>query len=87
MKCWEFMKCGRQRGGPRVAELGECPAWAAGGTDCARVAGTLCMGRVQGTFAAKLADCLRCSFYHSGHYRRSRPASSSCPGDRASASD
>ena len=25
--CWEFMECGRQTGGQKVAELGECPAY------------------------------------------------------------
>jgi len=26
LNCWEFKKCGRQPGGPKVAELGVCPA-------------------------------------------------------------
>ena len=24
--CWEFKKCGREPGGSKVSELGECPA-------------------------------------------------------------
>ncbi|MDH3390750.1 MAG: hypothetical protein OEL85_03000 [Desulfobulbaceae bacterium] len=33
-----------------------------------RVAGTLCGGEVQGTFALKLGNCQKCEFYTSGHY-------------------
>ena len=25
-KCWEVKRCGREKGGSRVEELGECPA-------------------------------------------------------------
>ena len=34
----------------------------------ARVAGTLCGGKVQGTFALKLGNCQKCDFYKSEHY-------------------
>lgn len=70
MKCWEFEKCGREKGGARAAELGVCSAYPDGGTHCARVAGTLCGGKVQGTFAMKLASCMRCEFYKSPDYDR-----------------
>lgn len=51
--CWEALSCGRNPGGPRVAELGSCPAATAvaarglnggvnGGRICWAVAGTLC---------------------------------------------
>jgi hypothetical protein len=74
--CWEFKKCGRQPGGAKAAELGICPAaiekrtntlnhGVNGGRVCWLVAGTLCGGVVQGTFAAKLANCLKCEFYQS----------------------
>jgi len=72
--CWEFKKCGRQRGGPRAGDLGVCPAsiekkaeglsgGCNGGRICWALAGTLCGGKVQGSFAEKLANCLECEFY------------------------
>jgi hypothetical protein len=74
MNCWEFKKCGREVGGPKSAELGVCPAAKEtrldgvnggrnGGRACWPVAGTLCGGKVQGTSAAKLGNCLKCEFY------------------------
>ena len=68
MNCWEFKQCGRQAGGARAAELGVCPAYPNDGRSCARVAGTLCGGQVQGSFAVKLASCMACEFYRSPHY-------------------
>ncbi len=72
--CWEVKKCGRQPGGGRTAELGVCPAATErrldganhgqnGGRSCWTVAGTMCGGKVQGTYAGKLASCLACDFY------------------------
>jgi hypothetical protein len=34
------------------------------GRCCWLVAGTLCDGEVQGTYAKKLKNCARCDFYH-----------------------
>jgi hypothetical protein len=68
MKCWEFIKCGREKGGAKVNELGVCPAYPDHGKHCARVVGTLCREKVQGSFAAKLHDCMKCDFYKSEHY-------------------
>lgn len=73
LNCWEFKNCGRQPGGPKAAELGICPAaveknldGAHGGTNAGRacwvIAGSLCGGRIQGTFAKKLHNCWRCDF-------------------------
>jgi hypothetical protein len=73
MNCWEFKKCGRQPGGAKSKELGVCPATttaelngAHGGTNggraCWVVAGSLCGGKIQGTYARKLANCWRCEF-------------------------
>ena len=70
MNCWEFKKCGREAGGAKAKELGVCPAYPGGGTNCARIAGTLCGGVVQGTFASKLANCMQCEFYKSPSYSR-----------------
>jgi hypothetical protein len=72
--CWEAKKCGREPGGAKVAQLGVCPAASErrvhgmnhgtnGGRVCWLIAGTLCGGVVQGTFASKLANCLKCEFY------------------------
>ncbi len=72
--CWEFKKCGRQPGGPKVAEFGECPAakekktdgcnqGKMGGRSCWALAGTLCGGKVQGSFAQKASNCMECDFY------------------------
>ena len=47
MNCWESKRCGREEGGQNAAKLGICPAYIARGTDCARVAGVLCGGKIQ----------------------------------------
>ena len=70
MNCWEFKKCGREAGGLKANELGVCPAFPNSGSKCARVVGTLCGGVVQGTFASKLSNCMKCEFYQSPSYRR-----------------
>jgi len=74
MNCWEFKKCGREPGGVKVAEFGVCSAaiekrvsginrGVNGGRSCWAITGTLCGGKVQGTFASKLANCMQCEFY------------------------
>jgi hypothetical protein len=74
LNCWDVKKCGRQPGGAKVAELGVCPAAVEqrlngansgknGGRACWAIAGTLCGGKVQGSFAAKLANCTACEFF------------------------
>ncbi len=71
MNCWEFKKCGREAGGTKAKELGVCPAYPNHGQHCARIAGTLYGGQVQGIFATKLANCMQCAFYQSPSYDRS----------------
>ena len=72
--CWEFKKCGREPGGSKANELGVCPASIEkrvhgvnrgknAGRSCWALAGTLCGGQVQGVFAQKLNNCLKCEFY------------------------
>ena len=74
LNCWEFKNCGRQPGGAKAAELGVCPAAIEtrangcncgqnGGRACWVLTGTLCGGLVQGSFAQKLGNCLKCEFY------------------------
>lgn len=72
--CWKFKRCGREPGGAKASELGVCPAstetringvnsGSNGGRACWALTGTLCGGKVQGTFAAKLNNCMGCDFY------------------------
>jgi hypothetical protein len=74
LNCWEYKKCGREPGGEHVAEFGICPvaletktdginSGKNGGRCCWAVTGTLCGGKVQGTFAAKMLNCMNCDFY------------------------
>ena len=74
LNCWEYKKCGRQPQGHHVAVRGICPAaveepldGSHGGTNAGRacwvVCGTLCEGKVQGTFAHKFKTCEQCDFY------------------------
>ena len=73
INCWEFKKCGRQPGGSKSAELGICPASQAkfvngvhggknAGRACWAIVGSLCGGKIQGTYAQKLNNCWRCEF-------------------------
>lgn len=55
--CWEFKGCGCERSRA-------CPAVTKSqGRMCWLVAGTLCDGEVQGTFARKYKSCRECDFY------------------------
>lgn len=55
--CWVFKDCGRDK-------TNDCPAFVNNmGQACWRVAGTMCDGKVQGTFAQKLGNCKECNFY------------------------
>ncbi len=73
--CWEFKQCGREQGGKKAGELGVCPASTDGrlegvhggkkaGRACWVLAGTLCGGKPQGTYANKYKSCQLCDFYH-----------------------
>jgi hypothetical protein len=74
INCWEAKKCGREPGGDHVEKHGVCPTALPNeyfdsinkgkhsGRFCWAVAGTLCGGKAQGTFAKKLMDCLDCEF-------------------------
>ncbi len=71
--CWEFKKCGREPGGAKVSDLGECPAaiearldgqnhGTKGGRMCWIVKSTLCGNQLQGDFYSKLGNCMKCEF-------------------------
>jgi hypothetical protein len=72
--CWEAKKCGREVGGAKANELGVCHAATEtrlngvnegknAGRSCWGTDGTLCGGKKQGSFAAKMSTCLECDFY------------------------
>ena len=74
LNCWEFKKCGREPGGEKSGELGVCTAAVEtrtntmnsgknGGRASWAISGTMCGGTVQGTYAAKIGNCLNCEFY------------------------
>lgn len=74
MNCWEFEECGREVNGKKSKELGVCPAATNSrlhevndginaGRSCWALAGTLCGGQIQGTYAQKLGSCLNCDFF------------------------
>lgn len=74
LNCWEYKGCGREPAGEHVADLGVCPASITtktdgtndgdnGGRACWAVTGTLCDGVVNGSFAAKIGNCMDCDFY------------------------
>lgn len=74
VNCWEHKRCGREPGGAHSVDLGVCAAakearldgvhgGVKAGRACWVIAGTLCGGTVQGTFAAKFGHCERCDFY------------------------
>ena len=64
LNCWEIKKCGRQKGGKKVNELGECVASKkAMGHSCWAVAGTLSGGKTQGATEQKLGFCTTCEVY------------------------
>ena len=78
LNCWEYKKCGRQINGEKAKELGICSASTQkntekvnkgrfGGRCCWAIAGTLCGGTVQGSFAAKVGNCKKCDFYKLVH--------------------
>jgi hypothetical protein len=74
INCWEYKKCGRQPGGSEEAALGTCSAAIQkladgihggknGGRACWVIAGTLCGGKIQGSFAEKVGACEKCDFF------------------------
>ena len=56
--CWEHMQCKQD-----VNHDESCPAYPHFGKICWAVAGTLCAGKIQGTYAQKIHDCHRCGYY------------------------
>lgn len=74
IKCWEYRKCGRQLGGENVAEFGYCPAALAPDDNCWLVAGTMCSGTIEGSYAQKIDTCIICGYYSKmQEYNAKRP--------------
>lgn len=74
VNCWEYIKCGREPGGAKEKDMGVCPAAVVesanglnrgenGGRICWSVAGTYCLGIVQGDLAKKEITCFDCEFF------------------------
>ncbi len=72
--CWDFKQCGRGPDCGSTSSERPCPAATErrldgvhggmnSGRACWAVAGTLCGGKVQGTYAAKHDVCQKCDFY------------------------
>ncbi len=60
VKCWEVKKCVHI----------ECPCYGEDELRCWQVAGTFCGGKVQGFFAKKYGDCMKCEVYKSAFLDR-----------------
>jgi len=74
VNCWDYMDCGLGPGGPRVKELGHCPAATyisfrgindgmVAGRYCWHVAGNHQDGKPKCINVHKINDCKECSFY------------------------
>ncbi len=72
--CWEVKQCGREYGGRNTHDCGVCPACSYekldgvhggknAGRSCWVVAGSMCGGEIQGTYAQKHRNCHTCDFY------------------------
>jgi len=56
--CWEHMSCNQD-----TNHHERCPAYPHFGRICWAIAGTLCAGKIQGTYAQKIHDCHGCGYY------------------------
>jgi len=56
--CWEYMGCNQD-----INHEESCPAYPNFGKICWAVAGTLCAGKIHGTYAQKIHDCHNCGYY------------------------
>ena len=65
--CWEFKQCGQGQNCPAYMEekLDGIHEGVNGGRSCWVIAGTLCGGIIQGSFAKKVGSCMQCDFYKS----------------------
>ena len=66
--CWEYMGCKQD-----VNTQESCPAYPHFGRICWAVAGTLCSGKIHGTYAQKIHDCHNCGYYRMVRSYQSSP--------------
>lgn len=83
LNCWEYYKCGREKGGVNALELGVCPAsltkdnngingGISSGRYCWTIKGTLCNDQIQGELGDKLLSCINCGFFKLVNYEEGR---------------
>ncbi|MBI5182216.1 MAG: hypothetical protein HZA06_04840, partial [Nitrospirae bacterium] len=53
IKCWEKLNCNSK----------ECPVYGKENQRCWVIAGTYCLGQIQGIYAQKIGDCRKCIVY------------------------
>ncbi len=74
INCWEHKKCGRERGGARVKDLGVCPAATCtsingvnggvnGGRMCWAIVGIYSFADTKGLFSRNNFQCYECEFH------------------------
>lgn len=74
MNCWEYMKCGREKGGVNAEDGNVCPASTAefadgindglnGGRCCWAISGSLCQVINRFDTSHKSVSCLTCDFF------------------------
>lgn len=74
LNCWEYKECKEESAGVISGKFGICPAsleksfdgvhdGIKAGRACWLVAGTMCGGRIQGSFKYKFKKCSSCTFY------------------------
>ncbi len=67
VKCWDFLKCGREVDGgcpvPVESRLDGVNGGKNAGRVCWIIEGTFCRDEVQGTFIQKFSTCKECDFF------------------------
>ncbi|MEK6681961.1 MAG: ATP-binding protein [Nitrospirota bacterium] len=53
IRCWEKLDCNSK----------ECPVYGKEDLRCWTIAGTYCLGQIQGVYAQKIGDCRKCTVY------------------------
>ncbi len=61
-KCWQCLGCGIETDPAK-----RCPAYPYFGRICWAIAGTMCQGKISGTYAEKISDCRQCPFFKRCH--------------------